>query len=153
MTGSDRWVGCVWEVYSVDGPGGDRLGPGKFSLSLTGTGSYIAKREDQNEPKRMPGWWDGLEFWAHGSHLPQSVSGLPPWQLPNDGVWKAAADAVRKGANFTTQYLASGITGHDVLLIRCDGAVKDGTPLLVLQIAAIGRPHTDQDGTAHGGHS
>ncbi len=152
MARGDGWVGCVWEVHSTQGPGGDRLGPGKFSLSLTGTGSYIAKREDQNEKYRMPDWWDGLEFRAHGSQLPKAVSGLPPWAPKNDPLWTAAAATVRNAANFSTQYLASAITAHDIFMIRCDNAVTDGTPLLILQIAAIGAPSIRQDGTAEGGH-
>jgi hypothetical protein len=152
MTSNDGWVGCVWEVYSTRGPGADRLGPGKFSLSLTGTSSYIAKREDKNEKHRMPDWWDGLEFRVHGSQPPKAVSGLPRWLPKNDDLWTAAADTVRKASNFNTQYLASAIPKHDIFMIRCDNAVTDGTPLLILQIAAIGGPHPLQDGTAEGGH-
>ena len=144
----DEWV-REWTVYKADQPDlGER---GSFSL-VAGSGCYTV-----GKTVSMPPHWKTLVFYPHGKDDPTfKKRALNPWTPGKDSAWKTAADGVRGAARLRTRRLEGTYPGHDIILVRCDGAVTDGTPLLVLQlvpiVSAVIAATIYQDGTGHGGH-
>ena len=143
----EKWL-CEWTVYGVQGTGGGKVGRGQFSLITNGAGGYAVKNVSMpapwNDPKKV------LQFHPFGVTAPPSPGPLlPQWQPQCDLAWLYAAYNVRKNSTLWTTHLRSvTYPGHEIVLIRCDRAVSDDTPLLVLTIIQLER----QDGTGHGGH-
>jgi hypothetical protein len=155
----DPWE-YQWTVHDNQGAGGNNLGNGTFSLVWNGQGGYYQVTQQVGMPP-VPNW-SQLQFFPHGEN-PLNYTGaeLPKWDDKNPNCkkrWLQAANDRRSAARLKTRRLVAGYPGHDILLIRIDGAVVDGTPLLLLQQIPIetdlnqGGGHIRQDGTAHGGH-
>ncbi len=137
---------CEWTVYSIQGEGGPKIGTGRFTL-VAAANNY---RVDPNTVVGLSDVWKNLVFCPHGNADPiYKERALEPWSQGNDADWERAATRVRQAAKSTTKRLVTPYNGHELILWRCDRAVRDGTPLLVLHLVP---PDIRQDGTGHGGH-